>query len=98
LPEKHANAIISTYKLFVISEASWERVKIDWNDFNQVKYYPWAVMSSARSASGFSFHDYARVLGLSGVGSRLVYPDREIAEFVFNENIELYRDLMVIPE
>lgn len=101
LPIGHAKAIISTYKLFVLSEAAWKEKneKIDWNNFDQRKYYPWFDMeSSSGSASGFSFYVCYFDRSASTVGSRLVFPDHETAEYVAKTHLHLYKDLMVIEE
>ncbi len=101
LPIGHAKAIISTYMLFVISEAAWKQKneKIDWNNYDQRKYYPWFDMeSSSGSASGFSYYDYRCGNSGSTVGSRLVFPDSETAEYVAKTHLQLYKDLMVIED
>ncbi|MFA6087439.1 hypothetical protein [Mucilaginibacter sp.] len=91
LPEGMSKAIIAAYKLFVINQAAWACVVIDWDNYEQRKYYPWFDLQS-----GFSFDvcDYA--YSYSNVGSRLCYPTREIAEYVGKTHIELYKDLMAI--
>ena len=97
----HAKALVSTYMLFVLSEASWKHKGeiIDWNNYGQRKYYPWFDLEKyTGSASGFSFDDYNYANSYSGVGSRLVFPDRETAEYVAKTHLHLYKDLMVIEE
>ena len=102
LPERFQKATIAQYKLAVISEAAWKKEDqvIDWYNWNQYKYYPWWDMSPENkpvgSASGFSFAVVYHAHAYSYVGSRLVYPTRDIAKYVANQHIELYRDLMVI--
>lgn len=104
LPEEHQKAVIAYYKLTVISRASWkqENKEIDWYDWNQYKYYPWFDMSPEKeegswgSSSGFSYYVYDFGRTVSAVGSRLVYPTRQIAEYVGQTHLELYRDHMVI--
>ncbi|MBA4852040.1 hypothetical protein [Emticicia sp. BO119] len=99
IDEGHAKALTAVYKLFIISEAAWkaEDKKIDWNDFGQYKYYPWFDMeNSSGSPSGFSFNVFGYDFAYSSVGSRLVFPSREIARYVGQTHLELYKDLMVI--
>lgn len=99
IDEGHAKALTAAYKLFIISEAAWkaENKKIDWNDYDQYKYYPWFDMeNSSGSPSGFSYLGYYFVNAYSLVCSRLVFPSKEIARFVGQTHIELYKDLMVI--
>ncbi|MCY4781781.1 hypothetical protein ORI89_19195, partial [Sphingobacterium sp. UT-1RO-CII-1] len=62
LPEQSQKAIVSFYKISIISQASWkqEEKTIDWYDWDQYKYYPWFDMSpdqnagSVGSSVGFS--------------------------------------------
>ena len=102
LPGRHKKSQIALYKLSIISEAAWkqENTVIDWYNWDQGKYYPWWDMSpedkSVGSASGFSFGVVDFGLGHSRVGSRLVFPTRDIARYVANQHIDLYRDLMVL--
>ena len=100
LPEEFQKSTIAAYKLFIISKASWEGVKIDWYNWDQYKYYPWFDMSpeekTVGSSRGFSYHGCGCGGSYSGVASRLVYPTREIVEYVGNTHIDLYRDFMVI--
>src|SRR5690606_10276856 len=101
LPGRHKKSQIALYKLSIISEAAWkqENTVIDWYNWDQGKYYPWWDMSpedkSVGSASGFSFRGVYCVHGLSLVGSRLVFPTSDIARYVANRHIDLYRELMV---
>lgn len=97
----HAKALVSTYMLFVLSEASWKHKgeKIDWNNYDQRKYYPWFDLEKySGSASGFSCYVFDCAHSFSAVGSRLVFPDRETAEYVGKTHLHLYKDLMVIEE
>ena len=99
IDEKHSKAIVAAYKLFTISEASWKQMnmEIDWNNFEQTKYYPWFDLEdSSGSAPGFSFFVYVCGFSVSTVGSRLVFPSREIAEYVGKTHEELYKDFMVL--
>ena len=96
---KHAKAIVAIYKLFVISEAAWkfEGKSIDWNNYDQRKHYHWFDLESASgSACGFSFGGCVCGLSFSCVGSRLVFPSREVAEYVAKTHLELYKDFMTL--
>lgn len=102
LPEGHGKAVIAAYKLFIISQAAWSLANqvIDWNDYSQRKFYPWFDLENydevrVGSASGFSYGVFGFVNSASGVGSRLVFPSREIASFIGETHINIYRDLMV---
>lgn len=98
LPEKHASAVVSNYKLWIISEAFWKGTKLDWTNSSQYKYFPWFWMNDTpfSSGSGFSFSVYDSDDSRTRVGSRLCFPTREIAEYVGKTFIDLYRDVMVI--
>ena len=52
LSEALGKATIAAYKLFVISHAAWNGVKIDWNNYNQYKYYPWFDMETYEDQVG----------------------------------------------
>jgi len=99
LPEQSQKSVISFYKLSIVSQAAWkqEGKVIDWNDWDQYKYYPWFKMSdSVGSSAGFSYYDCFYGGTGSIVGSRLVFPTWKIAEYVGKTLIDLYRDFMVI--
>ncbi|MBD3748533.1 MAG: hypothetical protein IE931_03460 [Sphingobacteriales bacterium] len=103
LPQAEGKAIIAAYKLFIISKASWEGKKIDWNNDDQYKYYPWFDMETYEdkadrvgSGVGFSDYGYGYAYSSSPVGSRLVFPTSEIAKYVGTTHLAIYRDLMVI--
>lgn len=100
LPEQSQKAVIAFYKLSVVSQAAWkqEGKEIDWYNWNQRKYYPWFDMSPGEKGSsvGFSYVVYNFVNAPSTVGSRLVFPTWEIAKYVGQTLIDLYRDFMVI--
>lgn len=91
LPESIGKALIAAYKIMVLSQTAWNGVTIDWDSYEQRKYYPWFDMEG-----GFSCDDYGCDDAYSRVGSRLCYPTREIAEYVGKTHIYLYKDLMVI--
>jgi hypothetical protein len=99
LPEQSQKSVIAFYKLSIVSQAAWkqEGKVIDWNDWDQYKYYPWFRMSdSVGSSGGFSYGVCLCDDTASVVGSRLVFPTLEIAKYVGKTLIDLYRDFMVI--
>jgi hypothetical protein len=102
LPEKDQKAIIAHYKLTVICEAAnyllagkpWFP---DWHDDSQWKYYPWFRMDvKDDSGSGLSCGDYVDDVSCSIVGSRLCLKTAELAKYVGQTFIQLYRDYFVI--
>ena len=102
MPEALAKATVAATKLFIISDAAWktEAKEIDWNNYDQRKYYPWFDLETypdqVGSGAGFSFYDCYYGHANSGVGSRLVFPTSEVAKYVGKTHLQLYRDLMVI--
>lgn len=102
LPERFQKSQIALYKISVISEAAWKKEKqtIDWYNWDQRKYYVWWDMSPGEkpvgSASGFSVSVIGYDSAYSCVGSRLVFPTREITEYVSKKYMDLFRDLMII--
>jgi hypothetical protein len=102
LPAVHQKAVISAYKLFVISEASWkgDGLVIDWNSGSQLKWSGWFDMEkSKRNPSGFRFVVTISdgTFSSAASGSRLCYPSDEEAKYHLTQHIELYRNVMVLP-
>lgn len=95
LPENEIKALLSLSKLSLVSEAAWKLAeeKIDWDDWDQRKYFAWAFLGS--SGSGFRFSDYGYVNATSYVGSHLVFPDSEVLKFVFEAYKEDYKAFML---
>lgn len=58
VPKMHKAAILATFQLFIICQASWAGVKIDWNNSDQFKWRPWWDMERTNTnPSGFQFND-----------------------------------------
>jgi hypothetical protein len=64
----------------------------DWNNHNEYKYYPWFEMGGS---PGFRFLDSADWGSCSGVGSRLCFISEEVADYIAQQFIDLYRDYFV---
>lgn len=98
LPAKHQPAVISGYKLFVVSEASWkgEGKAIDWNNRQQDKWSPYFWLNQP----GFRFNDssYGRTTSGATCGSRFAYPSEEDSDYHGQQHIDLYRDVMTFPQ
>ena len=94
--------MIAHLKLIVITKAAnkidngGKNWKPDWSNGEWDKYYPWFKMNDSSSASGFSCDDYVGWLAGSNVGSRLCFKSRELAEYIGEHFIDLYRDYFVI--
>ena len=64
-----------------------------WTKSSEAKYYPWFDMSSG---SGLACGDFGRVGSGSGVGSRLCFKSRELAEYAGKQFISIYEKFMTI--
>ena len=96
LPQNHQKAIIAHYKLVIIAEAINEGWKPNWDNWGELKYYPWFDMEGSSSGSGFSYDDYDDWYAYSGVGSRLCFKTYELAKYVGQTFIDLYKDYFVL--
>jgi hypothetical protein len=96
LPQNHQKAIIAHYKLVIISEVINEGWKPNWDNWDERKYYPWFDMEGCSSGSGFSYYDCGDWSTNSSVGSRLCFKTAELAKYIGETFIELYRDYFVI--
>lgn len=79
-------------KLKVIVKVLNEGWQPDWKNTNQYKYIPWFEMNGR---SGFSFHG-GRWVACSGVGSRLCFKTRELAEYAGKRFLDIYKEHLVI--
>lgn len=104
-PKQHREALISFAKLVIVNEALRVDPKTgepwipNWSDTDQYKYYPWfdLELHGKRNPSGFRFGASYCAYGLSTVGSRLVYPTSQIAEYAGTQFEALYKAIMVLP-
>lgn len=92
LPENHQKAIIAHYKLVIIAEAVNEGWKPNWDNWEERKYYPWFDLEGSSSGSGFSYHGYVDWNSFSYVGSRLCFKTSELAKYIGETFIDLYKD------
>jgi hypothetical protein len=96
LPENHQKAIIAHYKLVIIAQALNEGWKPNWDDDDEYKYYPWFDMEGSSSGSGFSCDGFVDWGSLSDVGSRLCFKSRELARYIGETFVDLYREYFVL--
>ncbi|WP_379963952.1 hypothetical protein [Epilithonimonas sp. UC225_85] len=96
LPENHQKAIIAHYKLVIIAQAINENWKPNWDNWNERKYYPWFDLEGSSSGSGFSYIGYVFWYTLSNVGSRLCFKTYQLAEYVGQTFIDLYKDYFLL--
>lgn len=78
---------IAYKKLKVIIAALNEGWTPDWNNSNEVKYYPWFEMRS-----GFRLIRVDVSYGSSDVGSRLCFRTRDLANYAVSQFPDLYKD------
>ncbi|ASK29691.1 hypothetical protein CEY12_06040 [Chryseobacterium sp. T16E-39] len=95
LPENQQKALVSHYKLVIITEAINEGWKPNWNNWEERKYYPWFNMGSS-SGSGFSYYDFVGWYTASAVCSRLCFKTYELAKYVGETFIDLYKDYFLL--
>jgi hypothetical protein len=92
-------AVNAFAKITTIAKALNEGWTPDWDNWDQNKYYPWFdFRSEAVAGSGFSFDDYGYGGSDSGVGARLVFKTRELAEYAGKQFTDTYKEFMVITE
>jgi hypothetical protein len=80
--------------LKMVNKSLNEEWEADWNNSSEYKYYPWFDMRGG--SSGFRFDDYGYWITNSGVGSRLCFKSRELAEHAGKHFTEIYKQFMVI--
>lgn len=96
MPESYQKPMLAHYKLCIIAEALNEGWKPNWDDDDEYKYYPWFDMEGSSSGSGFSYGAYDGWAAVTVVGSRLCFKSRELARYVGETFIELYREYFVM--
>lgn len=101
-PEEDKQPLTAIAKLLVIARAAnkiannGEKWTPDWNDDEQYKYWPWFWMDDEGGSSGFRFDVYAYWDSYSTLGSRLCFISSEVAEYIGEQFIDLYKQFMVI--
>ncbi len=65
----------------------------DWSNSSQPKYFPWFEM---KGSSGFRFNGCDHWAATSGVGSRLCFKSRELAEYAGKQFTAVYKQFMII--
>lgn len=99
LPKDHQEAIVAHCKLVIIAQAlnqeanGGKRWKPNWKNGQWDKWYPWFWMNSG---SGLSCDDFVNRDSGSGVGSRLCYISREVADYAGKKFLKLYKQYFVI--
>jgi hypothetical protein len=94
IASKDAISIKAYAKLCIIARALNEGWEPDWKNENQYKYYPW--FKANKSGSGLSCDGCGGWFTYAGVGSRLCYKSRELAEYAGTQFIDIYNDFLTI--
>lgn len=97
--DKDMNAVKAFLQLTIIAKALNESWKPNWNDSNEAKHYPYFDMRSSSSAPagvGFSGTNYRYSHDFTGVGSRLCFKTRALAEYAGKQFLEIYREYMAL--
>ncbi len=101
LPKKHAKAFIAFIKLTIIAEALNEGWTPNWNDGSAWKYYCYFyVKADAKHpfGVGVSYDVFGYANAGAGVGARLYFRTRELAEY-FGKNFNaLHKDYLLLPK
>ena len=84
---------IAYKKLKVIIQALNEGWTPDWSNSSEAKYYPWFEYSRS-SGFGFSTTVCTYTVANAGVGSRLCFKSRELAEYAGKQFIDIYREFL----
>lgn len=90
---------IAYRKIKTIAKALNERWQPDWNDQNQFKYFPWFELGPSYNGSycglAYSHSNYVRSISDSYLGSRLVFKNKELAEYAGQQFVRLYEAFMI---
>ncbi|MCL2291205.1 MAG: hypothetical protein FWC34_10995 [Bacteroidetes bacterium] len=88
LPEDLREYFKAHYKMAVIAEALNEGRKLDWEDPNQKKWFPWFRVSSG--AFVFDDTNYYYSSADAGDASRLCFSSSELARYAGEQFIEIW--------
>jgi hypothetical protein len=95
IPARHRKRNISDYKLTIIAEAIRGKDKLNYNDTNQAKWFPYfRVKADAKRPSGFglSFNYYGSWYSYSDVGVRLCFLEWNQAKFFGMHFLKLHEE------
>lgn len=88
-----ADSVTAYTKLIIIARALNQGWVPDWSNSSQYKYVPWF---KHKSGFGLSFYDYGGWYTNTGVGSRLCYKSKDLAEYAATQFADLYNDFLTI--
>jgi hypothetical protein len=101
VPEKHRDALMATFEMMIICEASWEGKQPNWDDSDEEKWFPWFDMETDKNnPTGFRFYGSGYVISIahSAGGSRLCYRTADDADYHGKLHVDKYRRMMVLPK
>ena len=84
---------VAHQKAVVLTKAFNEGWVPDWDNNNQVKYFPWFEMGGS---SGFRYDGYVNWDSGSAVGSRLCFKSGKLAEHAGKKFTTVYKQFMLI--
>lgn len=85
--------VANTYTMLrILAKAKRGYWTPDWNDDNQKKWYPWFEYKSSGFVVAGTGYRYASTA--THVGSRLCFPNSEMAKSFAEENLELYKIIL----
>ena len=88
--------IFAQQQLVVIIKALNEGWTPDWHNNEWNKWFNWFNMTGSSSSGRFSFLSSGLWRSASGVGSRLCFKSRELAQYAAKQFIEIYKKAYVI--
>lgn len=91
--DNHFTSIQAYAKLAIINQALNEDWKPDWTNDSQYKWFPY-VNNASSSVGGFSFRAYVTWSTKTGVGSRLCFKSKELAEYAGTQFIAEYNEFL----
>ena len=87
-PRNGDDVSVNAYQMLIrIVRALNEGWTPDWSDNTTAKYYPWF---EHKSGFGLSYYGYDYASTCAGVGSRLVFKSRELAEYAGKQFQDIY--------
>ena len=84
---------IARRKLEIIIEALNEGWKPDWENYSQLKWYPYFYRSSA--GLGYSYSTNSPTYATANFGVRLCCKSEEIADYVGQQFLYLYKEMLL---
>lgn len=91
--EKIRRSTLAFIKIATIVKALNEGWEPDWEDISQYKYYPWFYVENAGLVCAYAYN--AVTATNAGIGSRLGYKTRALAEYAGTQFKDLYQEMLL---